>query len=134
MVSLANSREKAKIANIQSSAKSFLSETSVLTDGENTTSGYLYGVCPSVVGSAGGTILTNDKLMSFLNSARSYGGGQAYCTFNVDGTKKWVFAVDLPSKKNVLCVDHKGVTKILPGGESYGTYGDAMDIASLSCR
>jgi prepilin-type N-terminal cleavage/methylation domain-containing protein len=134
MSSLNSSRQKSRIANIQSTMKSFLNEVSIITNGENTTNGYLYGICPNTTATASTTILTNDKLMLMLNTARSQGGGQAYCTFNVDGTKKWVFSVDLPNKTTVLCVDWKGATKILPGGETYGTYGDAMDVANLSCK
>ncbi len=134
LMSVGNSKEKGRIAAIQSTMKSFSTDVLFLTDGSNESNGSWYNMCPTTTGSANGTILADSSLMEKLNNARALGGGDAYCVINTDNTKRWVIAVELPSRRHVWCIDYKSTAKKLPGGYNHGTYGDALDPTTMSCK
>ncbi len=134
LASMNSAKEKGRIAGVKSSMKSFINQVSIITDGSNLSQGYFYNTCPTTTATAGGTILADQKLMDIFNEARAKGGGQAYCVININSSGKWVIAVDLPNKTTVWCVDYKNTAKQLPGGQNYGTYGNAIDTVALECK
>lgn len=133
MVAVSNSRNKTKVAQIQSYMDQFGKQAYVLGNGENYTSGYFWGQCPSSTASAGGTILQNQALVDLINLAKAEGNDHAYCIFNNNGTRNWVIAVDLPNGSEVWCVDNKGARKKMPGGYT-GTYSNALDSSTSLCK
>lgn len=132
--SVNKAREKSRVVTLSLTMKEFMSELYQITDGENGSGGYWWNMCPTTTATAGTTLLANEKLMNMLNNARALGGGDAYCVINHDGTRKWALAVELPDRMNVICVDYKGTIKKAVGGWNYGTYSDALDVPTLSCK
>lgn len=135
IVGINGSRDKAKIAKIQSTMKTFYNKLLVDTNGVPISNGYIYGDCPTSTSGGAGTILTDATLMSILNEARTVAyNNRARCYINIPSNTNWAIAVDYPDGRSVWCVDRLGISKKLPGGSVYGTYSDALDPTTSLCK
>lgn len=134
IVSLGNSKEKARIANIQTEARSLLNEIKLQTE-SSVALGYWYGMCPITVSAASGSILANQKIIDLLNDARSRGNGNAYCYFNSTSSTYpkdvWWVGLNYPTTNQFWCIDSSGASKLEVGGVS--TYGTGVNSTTYQC-
>lgn len=130
--SLNGSREKSRIAKIELTMDAFQKEAFLDGDGDPTTGGYFYGQCPSSTNASYG-ILSEQKYVDFINTAKAAGNTKAYCLINVNSTGNWSIAVDFPDGTQFYCIDNLGTKQIFSGGAAT-TYSAGQDTSLSTCK